>query len=188
MLYLTGCASIISGRTQEVTFKSDPPGATVIVGGRELGRTPVTFQLDRKRGQTLMIQKDGYKTETLPLETTMNGWFWGNFLTGGLVGSTTDSLTGAITEYSPSMYTVTLKPSNTSVMLQQSEVRTYLISNYKSIVEELNTKPGQYIESLWTLLKIAPDKQANALTTLKSLAEANKDIADFADKVVEQVK
>ena len=29
----TGCASIVSGRTQEMTFISDPPGAFVIIDG-----------------------------------------------------------------------------------------------------------------------------------------------------------
>ena len=32
-----GCASIIEGRTQPVTFNSEPPGAQVVINGRPGG-------------------------------------------------------------------------------------------------------------------------------------------------------
>lgn len=185
IMNVTGCATIISGGGQEVTFKSEPEGAIVVIGGRELGKTPFTSRIDRKSGQEVIIRKEGYKQQSFPLATTVNGWFFGNFILGGAFGSTTDSVSGAITEYSPSFYNITLTPEKTSLNLESSEVKSFVIANYKSILEELNTAPGQYINSLWTLLKIAPEKQAKTYGELKKLIETNKDIVDFAQQVAQ---
>ena len=38
----TGCASIVSGTDQKLTFNSEPEEATVTVSGRVLGKTPLT--------------------------------------------------------------------------------------------------------------------------------------------------
>lgn len=185
---LTGCASIVSGRSQEVTFKSVPDGATVIISGREMGKTPFTTLLPRKSGQTITFQKDGYKSESLPLATTVNGWFFGNIIFGGLPGSTTDSVSGAGTQYSPSFYQITLNPIApvSSSTQQSSDVRTFIVGNYRNIVEDMEAGKGQYLTSLWSLLKIAENKHVVALAKLKELAAANKDISDFAVKVAEQ--
>lgn len=189
LLSLTGCASIVSGRTQEVTFKSVPDGATVVINGKEMGKTPFTTALDRKSDQTIIFQKDGYKSETMPLATTMNGWFFGNIVLGGLVGSTTDLVTGAAIEYSPTMYQITLAPtaSISSAVQQDADVRTFIVANYKNIIDEIGSTPGTYLGSLWNLLKITPEKQAEALAKLKELAESNKDIAEFARKAAQNL-
>src|SRR3989338_382530 len=92
LVALAGCASIISGRTQEVSFASNPEGVTVTVNGRILGKTPLTINLQRKSEQSLVFSKDGYKTLSMQFETSINGWFWGNILLGGLIGSTTDGI------------------------------------------------------------------------------------------------
>lgn len=188
VLSISGCASIVSSGSQEVSFKSEPEGALIVIGGREMGRTPMTTKIDRKAGQVVSFRLDGYKTEEMPLSTTVNGWFFGNIVIGGLLGSSTDSATGAINEYSPSFYNVTLNPIKTSSTTPVNEVKTYIIANYKSIYEELNTKSGQYVNSLWTLLNIPADKQPEALEKLKKLSEENTDIIDFAKKVSEQFR
>jgi len=68
------------------------------------------MQLDKKANQSLVFEKDGYKTLTLPLETTLDPWFWGNIILGGLFGSTTDAISGAVNQYSPGQYNITLQP------------------------------------------------------------------------------
>ena len=92
---LGGCASIISGKSQEVSFDSQPDGVTVDVNGKVLGKTPFTVTIARKSDQSITFTKDGYKPTTMRLETSINGWFWGNIVIGGLLGSTTDGLSGA---------------------------------------------------------------------------------------------
>lgn len=192
LVYLTGCATIVKGRTQEVTFRSVPEGAKVIINGREMGVTPLTAQLQRKSDQSVVFEKEGYKSETLPMPTTVNGWFWGNIVLGGLIGSTTDGVSGAMTEYSPSFFNINLTPlslgSSRSDSLRQNEAKGFVISNYKHIVEEANSgKSGQYLDTLWSLLRVPADKTASAVAKLKEMAAtANQDIADFANRVVSE--
>lgn len=88
----SGCATIVSGTDQKLTFDSEPEGATVTVAGRVLGKTPLTVEVDKDKNLALTFEKEGYKTYTTQLSTSLEPWFWGNIVIGGLVGSTTDSL------------------------------------------------------------------------------------------------
>ncbi|MFA5141130.1 MAG: PEGA domain-containing protein [Elusimicrobiota bacterium] len=99
----TGCAS-----TRRVSFISDPGGATVVVGARTVGETPVTVKLERKGDQVLTFAKDGYQPVTVRT-TASNEWFGGR-----LVCSGTDGASGAIRESSPGRYRVTLPPDGTT--------------------------------------------------------------------------
>lgn len=96
--FFYGCASIISGSKQQMTFQSTPEGATVSVNGRLVGKTPISIQLDKKSGQSLEFKKDGYQPVTMELTTHLDGWFWGNIILGGFIGSTTDGISGAFHE------------------------------------------------------------------------------------------
>ena len=106
---ISGCATIVSGKTQAVTFQSVPDGADVVVNGELKGKTPITFPLKRSDGNVLEIRKAGYKTHKGVLQTDLNGMFWGNILFGGLFGSTTDSATGSSREYAPGTIVVKLE-------------------------------------------------------------------------------
>lgn len=189
---LAGCASVISGRTQQVSFNSNPEGATVTVGGRVLGKTPFTMALQRKASQTLEFKKNGYKPLTMELETSMNMWFWGNVVIGGLFGSTTDSATGAVHRYSPSQYMVTLERDGTTtveakpVLSDRQKAREFIVYGYSSIKDEIRKeKPGDYLKSLWSVLKVPEAERAAALEKVKGLLKAYEDIFTFADKTTE---
>ena len=183
-VFLTGCASIISGRHQTVTFTSNPDDAVVTIDGKQLGKTPLTAQLDRKSGaQVVTLEKSGYKPVTFQLKATVNGWFFGNLIFGGLLGSSTDSSTGAINAYSQDMFNFTLNPIGASTLPPSAEVKAFVVTNYKTIIEELNSKPDQYLKAVFTLMKVPADKEADFTQKVKKLAEENKDIVGFADKV-----
>lgn len=192
LVALAGCASIISGRTQEVSFASNPEGVTVTVNGRILGKTPLTVNLQKKSEQSLVFSKDGYKTLSMELETSINGWFWGNIVLGGLIGSTTDGITGSVYKYAPSQYMVTLEPDGTNKMdgkpalSDQQKAKDYIVVAYKSLIEELTKDDkGEYVRSLLNILRIPDAQQADAITKIRALSEAYKDIPVFADRVVE---
>lgn len=113
VIIFTGCATIVSGKFQPVTITSDPSGAKVLIKdinstSKILCETPCTQQLQRDNNTTLTIIKDGFQERNLNLQTKTEGWFWGNLVIGGLPGTTTDSMTGSIYEYSPDTYHVTL--------------------------------------------------------------------------------
>jgi len=163
---------------------------TVIINGRTMGKTPLTSNLKKGSGQVIVFEKEGYKTLTMSLETRMSGWFWGNIVFGGLLGSTTDGVSGAVYEYSPSQYMVTLQPLSSNPITsavqksQKDRVKEFVISGYSNIRADLSAGSGQYLSSLLELLNINPDKRNEATVRLKTLADTNSNIMDFADQVI----
>lgn len=121
MFLAAGCGTIVSGAKQEVTFDSDPTGATVMVGkkktvdGKDImfeaynaGVTPLAVELWRK-GSVVEISKDGYKTQVVELKTVMNPWVWGDIVLTSPLSTSIDTSTGASKEYKPGQYMVTLE-------------------------------------------------------------------------------
>jgi len=94
-----GCASIISGSSQETTFRRQPDGATVTVGEKIYGKTLLTVNLKIQSNQHLTFEEEGCRTQAMQLSATLNSWFWGNIAAGGDIGLTTDGLSGAAHEY-----------------------------------------------------------------------------------------
>ncbi len=185
------CASIVTGRTQELSFRTNPEGATVTIAGRPYGTTPITATLRRESGLTATFSKPGYKPLTVNLETGINGWFWGNIVLGGLIGSTTDGVTGAVHQYSPGQYMVTLEPENTNAvegkpsLSDAQKAREFIVVAYDKIIIDLNRGQGEYLKSLLDTLSIPEDQRPEAIKKIQALSAAYTNIADFAEKVVE---
>lgn len=108
IISISGCASIIDGSSRPVTIKSTPDGAHFVVknaNGTEVhsGTTPSTVTLGSKAGYfqkmqyTVVFSKEGYADQNIPLTPSLNGWYFGNILLGGLIGMLiVDPLTGAM--------------------------------------------------------------------------------------------
>jgi PEGA domain-containing protein len=112
VLTLSGCATIVDGTSQPVTFNSEPNRAKILINGVQVGVTPLTIQVKRAKNTMIVAKKDGYESQQLPLQTKTNTYFWGNILF--LYGSTTDYASDAMVEYSPNMYFITLDPMRKS--------------------------------------------------------------------------
>jgi hypothetical protein len=118
-----GCASIVSGRRADVVINSSPPDAHVSVRDKQ-GRTiatattPAVVSLKRgdgffKRAQyTATIEKPGYSTAHVPIESQLNPWLLGNVLFGGIIGLAVDPYTGAMWRPTPDEINEELQPSN----------------------------------------------------------------------------
>jgi len=186
-LTFSGCASIVKGRTQEVSFQSNPDTATVKIDGKIIGKTPMTVNLHRKSGQTIVFEKEGYDPISMKLETTMNGWFWGNIVLGGLVGSTTDGVTGAVYEYSPSQYMVSLQHNSENNLdnqkTQSEQVKDFVVIGYNNLIKDINNGSGQYLASLFDLLKVNERGQIAALKKIRKLSRDYKNIVEFANQI-----
>ncbi|HEY3486544.1 MAG TPA: PEGA domain-containing protein [Gammaproteobacteria bacterium] len=119
ILMINGCASIVGGgSTQSINIDSNPQGAKIFVGEMKDGKlanlvdsglkTPSFITIKRKN-TVIVLKHPGYTDIEVPLTTSMNGWFMGNFCIGGLLGSSIDSSTGAINKYDPGNYFVEMK-------------------------------------------------------------------------------
>ncbi len=186
---LSGCATIITGSSQEMSFQSSPDEATVTVGDRVIGKTPITIRLDKKTGQAVTFTKDGYEPVTMPLSTQLEPWFFGNVVLGGLLGSTTDGVSGAINQYSPNQYMVTLQPlklTGTERYTSQSDyekIRQFIIVSYRDLVRDIRSGKGDYLTSLLTMKHVEKEKEVDALRKLRALSEIyDNDISTFADQ------
>ena len=143
VLVTSGCASIIDGSTQVVSFNSNPDTARVVVNGAELGTTPLSTQIKRKSDTVVLFRKDGYADQTITLQTKLNPWFWGNILIGGFLGSTTDGISGAVRKYAPNSYYVTLHPTEPPRPIaagipgdRVAAVRDFVLVNFDSLKRE----------------------------------------------------
>ncbi len=109
VIFLTGCASIISKSEYPVSFSSDPQGATVTIVNRSgqtlySGTTPTTVVLDAGAGfwkgedYTATFESPGYGTMRAQVRRGVDGWYLGgNFIFGGLIGwLIVDPATGAM--------------------------------------------------------------------------------------------
>lgn len=189
--YLAGCASIVSGTTQEMVFRSTPENAAVVVDGREIGRTPLNVLLKKNAHSYVAFEKPGYKREVLPMTARLDGWFWGNIVLGGFFGSTTDGISGASHEYSPNQFLTTLQPADGGPMESKTRLgakaraREFIVVAHKSIVQDLQLGEGEYLNSLMKVLEVPAAESVAASKRLKALSEAYPEIVDFADKAVE---
>lgn len=187
LFLLNSCATIISGTTQEVSFNSEPQGVEVTVGGKIIGKTPLTIQLDKKSGQTVEFNLEGYKRQTRSLETTVDGWFWGNILIGGLIGSTTDGISGSIHEYSPNQYYVTMVADSSNplneIKSEKARVKEFIVMGYNKIMTDIAKGEGEYLDSLVSILKIQDSNRTESIKKIKSLSEVYTTIPNFAENV-----
>ena len=135
-LTMTGCASIFSGSTQTLTFKSVPDTANITITNKlgekiHTGSTPATVTLKRGNGYfkpagyEITFSKEGFQTKTVQVKATVNGWYIANIIFGGLIGFLiVDPATGA-------MYT--LSPSDINSVLDPAQLFTTKNNGYQSL-------------------------------------------------------
>lgn len=184
-----GCATILSGKSQTLTVNSNVAGADVYLNETLLGKTP--FSASIKRGQTglLKISMAGYQPYSIALNKKVAGMFWVNILSGGVYGSSTDYSTGAMYEYEPSTYMVSLQKAGGSAeeasAWQQSEgLRAFVLQNNEALVSDLAAGKGEYVDALVSMLKVTPERRAEAINRWRGEYATSKTAAAFADKMV----
>lgn len=128
---LVGCASIIDGGRKTINIRSQPPGAKATVYDKQgsavvTGQTPVLFPLKRSGGYfkgvkyRVVLELEGYQTTELEVKSTLNGWYFGNILFGGLIGLLiVDPATGAMWTLSPREIDKVLTPQSAAVLREQ---------------------------------------------------------------------
>jgi len=93
----SGCASIASQSSWPVTIKSNPNQAKFLIineKGETIhnGITPATVTLNSSSGYFdgatyhIKFSREGSKDTYSIIDSTINGWYWGNILFGGIIG------------------------------------------------------------------------------------------------------
>lgn len=191
-LTLGGCATLLGGSSQTLSVNSNVDGAQVYLNETLLGATPLVASL--KRGQTgvLRVSAPGYKPYQIALNKKISSLFWVNILSGGSFGSTTDYATGAMYEYEPSTYMVSLVRGQASLdernQWRRSEgLRAFVLQNNEALVSDLAAGGGEYIDVLVGVFEVKPDSRAVAIERWRSGYSSSKTAAEFAEKMVAQL-
>ena len=186
-----GCATIVVGVNQSLTFDSEPAGAQITINGMPMGVTPATITIKKSDYQNAFVvfSREGYTNQQAILHTKTTGWYWGNILIGGLFGSTTDSSTGAMLEYDPAKFFVTMLPVKASIsemarLDYQNKVRTYILFSHQHLVSDLAKGSGEHLSSLYVLLGLTEVRQKEAIRELRMLATISENTPAFAEAVL----
>lgn len=108
----SGCATIMAGTDQEVTFKSEPEGADVQVVCTRNKRvyttvTPNTLNICKRSDYLVTFSHEGYHTESHALPRVVGaaalGSGAGNALIGGIPGVLVDGISGASSNFWPEL-------------------------------------------------------------------------------------
>lgn len=105
IMLLSGCSTIIEGSTQTVNISTgmDKQIHAVITssGGTMPVILPQALAVNKSSNDIVINIKDGncVLPSTTIVKSHLNPWFWGNIIFGGVIGSTTDSASGAAWEY-----------------------------------------------------------------------------------------
>lgn len=100
-LLLTGCGTVMHGTTQNFGIESNPVGAVVTVDGKEMGQTPLSMKLSRKKSHMISISLAGYENFQIVVDKKLSKWAFGDLLLGGPIGLIVDHSTGGIYRLTP---------------------------------------------------------------------------------------
>ena len=135
VLLSSGCATIVSKSRYPVSIITEPPAASIEVKDQDgvvqfIGTSPATAMLDAGSGYftraryTVTASKDGFTSASMPLQSSINGWYWGNIFVGGLIGLLlVDPISGAMFQIDNPQASMSLAPAVTPVSLESDRLR-----------------------------------------------------------------
>ncbi len=109
ILFVSGCAAIISGLEERISVNSIDPDATIFINGAVRGKGSISVSLPKKDRHTFTAKKEGCKDVSVNSGSSFNGVtlldiFWGY---GMLLAFPIDFGSGAAWNITPKDYTVT---------------------------------------------------------------------------------
>ena len=135
-LLCSSCGTLFTGTSDTIFFDSNPSGATVVVDGDEICRTPCQESIGRRTFKSKMVnvKLDGYRVETKKLKKSFNAATLLNILLGGILGVTIDLITGSVTKYSPTKYFFKLERKNSYSLNSNESIKKIEIDTKKKLV------------------------------------------------------
>lgn len=142
---LAGCATLLSGSSDEIGFTSEPPGAEVVIDDVVVGETPTTVEVDRPglEDQQVTVRIDGFEPRTFELQKQFNGtavlniFFWPGFII--------DALAGPLFQYDKTAYSVEMESGRITLDLNDLERDsdgTYLLPETEGSVRVHDRETG----------------------------------------------
>ncbi|MCD6163513.1 MAG: PEGA domain-containing protein [candidate division Zixibacteria bacterium] len=95
LLVLNGCGAIFLGSGQNISMNTDPEGATVIINGNNMGKTPIHLKLKTNDSYIVTFKKDGYEDKTYSIANRVSGGIIVLDVLCGLLPVIVDAATGS---------------------------------------------------------------------------------------------
>jgi uncharacterized protein YceK len=128
-----GCATLVSGSKQDVAFSSTPAGAKVFVDDENMGQTPLTLTLARKKEHQVRIEIPGYQPYLLKFDRNVNLWTVGNiFNFTGFIGLAIDYASGALFWLDPDQVKKSLALADADIGKQDGKLRVMVVMHADS--------------------------------------------------------
>jgi hypothetical protein len=156
-VFLTGCATLLDGTSQKLTFSSSPSGATVKINDQKVGETPLTINRVREdQALRVEISKPGYQTATRTISSKFNNRVISNIGGGtyGLTSAGVDFLNrNPLYQYKPSGVHASLQPQQASLQQrkkfqERERLRKFILTAYPSLMTQIKQKKGPYLDTL----------------------------------------
>ncbi|HEY6241814.1 MAG TPA: C39 family peptidase [Burkholderiales bacterium] len=179
LVFLSGCATIITGTSQGVTVDSDPRGATCsIARGDEqlaaISATPAQVTLSKGWSDlTVDCKKEGHISSKTVVPSSFQPWTLANILNGA-VGVVVDAASGAITEY-PKAIGLLLVPSEFAAAEErdthfEKKKAARPVSNWTGVVTSSDGLPRPQFSESSVFLEIPHLRQEKNLCVPTSTA------------------
>lgn len=184
LLNFSGCATVFSPSSDEVSFTSLPENAEVWLDGTLIGHTPLVHRMDCQTFHTkrITVRSPGHQTQSFPLSKSFNKvailnlTLWPSWIT--------DALSGSMIEYAPNSYFIELEPrqrgrpeelanSGQRERALRREQTRYLLNNYDSLLRDISRGHGEHLKSYW---KISASDQLSYDHYLEQVQEAKDDL------------
>lgn len=168
IVQMSGCGTLFSGTSEELSFTTDPKDASIYLNERHLGRGQITMEVSRSMlngAPTVRVEREGYKTQEFRLQTGFNSTSILNLTSGP--SWTTDFVTGGMFEYAPNQYHIQLIKQGAAALDTEQQISRLVLINSDAFRRELALGHGELIESV-TALAAAGDhaKRARARQAL----------------------
>lgn len=144
---LSGCASVVSDNDTTTYIHTVPETARCDLRGEEFERvinTPGSISLPSKAAPvSVTCTAAGYKPTNATLDTSVDGWIFGNIILGGIIGAVIDAGRGAGMRY-PEELEVILEPEKFATAEQRDEFfdewRSKAESKWAARIDDLDTQ------------------------------------------------
>ena len=135
-MFITSCASILTGSKRKVLFETEPPGAKVFVNGFEKGKTPV--QLKVTADDRIDFRLDDYTERVVVMDSKFNAVSILNGLS--IIGWGIDAITGSLKRVDTKYVKVTLEKSKKTAFinyLENGTVTKVSVAEKNKIIETI---------------------------------------------------
>lgn len=107
---LGSCASVWRGTKETYNLTTEPPGALATFSTGLTCTTPCSPKMKHKRPFTVTLEKEGYQTVEMVVDSRVSKTTAGNAAIGGGIGLGVDAITGAMKKLVPNPAHVVLEP------------------------------------------------------------------------------